>query len=110
MEIKYTKINKIYEVNNDMAHNYYYVYYGKIINDEKTRCRKFKFVLWFDIFDLQEFYEKDTITKEEIKEYADQLCCDCVENYVKDYNDTDGLKQFYNWCNSTIENYNRILN
>ena len=108
MEVEYTKINKIHEVNNCMCHNYYYIYYGRIINAEKTKYKKFKYILWFDIFDLQEYYNKDTITKDDIKQYANELCCDVVENYVKDYNDTEGLKAFYSWCKETIENYNRI--
>ena len=27
---------------------------------------------------------------------------------IKDYNDTQGLQEFYNYCNETIENYNKI--
>ena len=108
MEIKYTKTNLLYEQNNDMCHNFYYIYYGKIYNEDHTRYRKFKYVEWFDIFDVQEFFEKDYITKEDIKEYARN-----IENSyllaIKDYNDTKGLKDFYNYCRETIDNYNRIL-
>lgn len=108
MNIEYTKINKILEVNNDMVHNYYYIYYGRIYNENKTRYRKFKYVEWFDIFDLQEYYEKDIITKEDIRNYAET-----IENSyllsIKDYNDTKHLKEFYNYCNETIKNYNRIV-
>lgn len=108
MKIEYTKINLLWEHNCDMAHNYYYIYYGKIYNEDKTRYRKFKYVDWFDIFDLQEYYEKDYITKEDIRNYALTL-----ENgyllSIKDYNDTKGLKEFYNYCRESIENYNRII-
>ena len=108
MKIEYTKINKIYEVNNSMVHNYYYIYYGRIYNEEHTRYRKFRYIEWFDIFDLQEYYGKDFITKEDIKNYALS-----IENSyllsIKDYNDTKHLKEFYNYCNETIKNYNRIL-
>ena len=27
----------------------------------------------------------------------------------KDYNDVKGLKEFYNYCNDTIKNYNNII-
>lgn len=108
VNIEYTKINKILEVNNDMAHNYYYIYYGRIYNENKTIYKKFKYIEWFDIFDLQEYYEKDYITKEDIKNYANTL-----ENgfllSIKDYNDTEHLKEFYNYCNDTIKNYNKIV-
>ena len=108
MKIEYTKINKLYEVNNDMCHNYYYIYYGRIYNKEHTRYRKFKYIEWFDIFDLQEYYDKDYITKEDIRNYALTL-----ENgyllSIKDYNDKESLKEFYNYCNESIENYNKII-
>ncbi len=108
MNIEYTKINKILEVNNDMVHNYYYIYYGRIYNKEHTRYRKFKYVEWFDIFDLQEYYEKELITKEDIRNYAET-----IENSyllsIKDYNDKEHLKEFYNYCNETIKNYNKIV-
>ena len=59
VNFEYTKINKIYEVNNDMVHNYYYIYYGRIYNKEHTRYRKFKYVEWFDIQDVMEYFDKD---------------------------------------------------
>lgn len=108
MEIKYTKINKVLEVNNDMVHNYYYIYYGKIYNDDKTRYRKFKYIEWFDIFDIQEYFEKDIITKEDIKEYANNIENSYLMS-IKDYNDKEHLKEFYNYCNDTIKNYNKII-
>lgn len=106
-----TKKQKIKEVSNDMCHNYYYLIYGRIYNDDKTKYRKFKFVEWFDIFDLQEYYEKDFITDTEIKTYIDNLTDNMGCSYlsdIKNYNDEKGLKEFYNYCNETIENYNRI--
>lgn len=108
VDFKYTKINKILEVNNDMVHNYYYIYYGKIYNKDHTKYRKFKYIEYFDIFDLQEYFEKDSISKNDIKEYANILENSYLEN-IKDYNDKQGLKEFYEYCNDTIENYNRII-
>ena len=52
VDFEITKTKKLLETNNEMAHNYYYLIYGRIYNEEKTRMRKFKFVEWFDIFDL----------------------------------------------------------
>lgn len=107
-----TKKQKLLEVNNDMCHNYYYLIYGKIYNENKTRYRKFKFVEWFDIFDMQEYYEKDFITNTEIKTYVnnliDSIGCSYIDD-IKNYNDEKGLKEFYNYCNETIKNYNNII-
>lgn len=107
VDFEITKTKKLLETNNEMAHNYYYLIYGRIYNEEKTRMRKFKFVEWFDIFDLQEYFEKDIITKEDIKNYLNDLEIGYLTN-LKSYNDIEGLKEFYNYCNETIENYNRI--
>lgn len=107
-----TKTKKLLEVNNSMCHNYYYLIYGRIYNENKTRCRKFKFVEWFDIFDLQEFFEKDFITKEDIKVYVDELIYGITSTYIEcieNYNDEKHLKEFYEYCNETIENYNKIV-
>ena len=108
MKIEYTKIKLLYEQNNDMCHNFYYIYYGRIYNEEHTRYRKFKYVEMFDIFEVQEWYEKDYITKQDIRDYAL-----AIENgyllAINDYNDTKHLKEFYEYCNDSIKNYNRII-
>lgn len=112
VDFEITKKQKIKEVNNDMCHNYYYLIYGRIYNENKTRYRKFKFVEWFDIFDMQEYYEKDFITDTEIKAYIDNLTdsisCSYIDD-IKNYNDKKGLEEFYNYCNETIKDYNNII-
>ena len=112
VDFEITKTQKIREVNNDMCHNYYYLIHGRIYNEDRTRMRKFKFVEWFDIFDLQEYYEKDVITKNEIKAYVENLVDNTGSSYIgdiKDYNDEKGLKAFYAYCSETIDHYNRLL-
>lgn len=108
VNIEYTKIQKINEVNNDMVHNYYYIYYGRIYNQEHTKYRKFKYIYWFDIFDVQEFFEKDVITKQDVREYALNIENNYLYN-IKDYEDKESLKKFYENCNETIREYNKIL-
>lgn len=107
---KITKINKLYEVNNDMVHNYYYIAYGKLYNNDHTRYRAFKFIVCFDVFDVQEYYDKDIISNEDIKDYAkDYIFAECLNYELDDkstYNNTEKLKKFYNFCNETINNYN----
>lgn len=101
-EVKITKTSKLLEVNNDMVHNFYYLVHGRIINENKTKYKKFRFVLFYDIFDLQEYSENDKITKEMEKEYRDVLIFNMLST-IKSYDDT---KDFYELCNDTIKNYN----
>lgn len=108
VDFKITKKQKILEVNNDKAHNFYYLVYGRIYNKEKTRYRKFKFVEWFDIFDLQEYFEKEYITEDDIKQYVNELIDTTNITNIKDYNDKEGLKNFYDFCNDTIRRYNNV--
>lgn len=105
VDFEITKVRKIHEVNNDMVHNYYYIYYGKIYNENRTKFRRFKYVEWFDIFDVQEFFDTDWITENDVKEYAKNIENVYLSN-IKDYDDVKGLKEFYNYCSDTIINYN----
>lgn len=104
-----TKRQKILETNNDMAHNYYYLICGKIYNESKTKYRKFKYVMWFDIFDLQEYFEKDIISKTNIDDYIRDLEYNCLVG-IKNYNDIKKINEFYSYCNKTIERYNNLIN
>lgn len=104
-----TKKQKILEINNDMCHNYYYLIYGRIYNEEKTKYKKFKYIEYFDIFDVQEFFDdKEYITKEDIKDYLNNLENSYLLN-IKDYNDRENIQEFYNYCNETIIKYNKIV-
>lgn len=107
VDFEITKTKKLLEINNSMCHNYYFIVYGRIYNKEKTKMRKFKYVEWFDIFDIMEFFEIDIVTKEDIREYLNNLENTYLLN-IKNFNDKKGLKEFYNYCNETIHNYNEI--
>ena len=109
LDFKITKMQKIKEVNCDMCHNYYYLIYFKLYNENKTRYRKGKFVIWFDIFDLQDYYideDEDLrpITQEEIKQYAGEIAVNTLESYYHDYNNVHDL---YEFCRNSILDYNR---
>jgi hypothetical protein len=108
VDFKITKKQKLLEINNEMCHNYYYLICGRIFNEEKTKCRKFKYVEWFDAFEVQDFFEKDFITENDIKEYLNNLEVPYIY-YIKDYNDDNGLDEFYDYCNETIDHYNNII-
>lgn len=106
MEVKITKRRLLKEVDNEKCHNWYWLIYGQIINDEGTRFRKFKFVEWFDVFDVQEYSEYGTSAKEDVMEYLDQ-CIFCRVDMIRGYND---CADFYEMCNRTIEKWNRSIN
>ena len=105
--VELTKREKVLEVNNSMCHNFYYLQYGRIYNAEHKRFRKFKFVLWFDIFDVMEYFEKDSVTKQEIAEVANEFAwsmCEASKSLIKSYDD---CRAFYDWCNQTINDFNK---
>lgn len=102
MKIKITKKTKLLEVNNEMCHNYYYLIQGEMEND--TIYRRFKFVMWFDAFDVSEYFEKDTITQKDVNEYANVQAYFIVENQNVDF---DNPQEFYKYCNDTIEKWNK---
>ena len=104
--IELTTHKKIHEVNNDMCHNYYYVQHGRIYNADHTRLRRFHFILWFDIFDVCEYFDNYAVTKQDIARYASEYAwsyCEGQSNLIKSY---DNCQAFYDWCNETINNYN----
>lgn len=109
IDFEITKKEKILEINNEMCHNYYYLIHGRIYNENKTRMRKFKFVQWFDIFDVQEFFDdKEIINYDDILEYLNNLDIPYIYN-IKSYNDEKGLNDFYSFCNNSINNYNNLI-
>lgn len=108
VDFEITRKTKLKEINNDMCHNYYYLIQGRMYNDKKekaTKYKKFKWVEFFDIIDLQEYFEKDYITEQDIKDYLnDRECIDLT--LINDYNDTKHINDFYKYCNDTINDYN----
>lgn len=105
--VELTKREKLLEVNNSMCHNFYYLQYGRIYNADKTRMRRFKFVFWFDIFDVMEYFEQDSVSKQEINEYANEIAWSTSETYQSGIKSFDNCQAFYDWCNETIVGYNR---
>lgn len=105
MKIKITKRIKLWELNCDKCHNYYYGIKGRIINDDNTKYKKFTFVVSFDIFDAMEYFEQDSVSQQELLMYVDVLT-DSMLSYIKSYND---CKHFYSLCNETIDTYNKLI-
>lgn len=116
MKTEITKRTKLLEINNNMCHNFYYGIWGRFYNEDETRYRKFKFVVFFDIFDIDEYFSYDDendewnenlVTQKMIKEYLEE-CIWAYVGMVTDYNNENQLRNFYDMCDDSISNYNRI--
>lgn len=104
--VELTKREKLLEVNNDMCHNFYYLQYGRIYNANKTSFKRFKFVEWFDIFDVMEYFDKESVTQKEINEYINIITWDTVYTFRDLIKSFDDCSQFYDMCIETIKEYN----
>ena len=105
--VELTKLEKVMEVNNSMCHNFYYLQHGRIYNADKTKFRRFKFVVdWFDIFDVMEYFDKDAVSKQEVVEYAKEIAWSMIETAQNNIQSFDSCQAFYDWCNETINEYN----
>ena len=101
MEFKYNS-EKLLEVNNDMAHNFYYLIKGRMYNDSKTESKKFKFVVWFDVFEVLEYFESDSYSESDIYDFLNDLTANEL-SLIKSYND---CQDFYNKCHQSINKFN----
>lgn len=105
--VELTTRKKLLEVNNDMCHNFYYLQYGRIYNTDKTSFRRFKFVFWFDFFDVMEYFEKDALSQQEIDEFAIEIAWSMSEMFKNGIKSFDDCQEFYDFCNKTINDYNK---
>lgn len=105
--VELTTRKKLLEVNNDMCHNFYYLQHGRIYNADKSQLRRFKFVLWFDIFDVMEYFKKDVVSKQEIDEFANEVAWGTSETFKNGIISFDNCQAFFDMCNKTIKDYNK---
>ena len=102
MEIKINKTEKLLEVNNTMVHNFYFLIKGRIYNNSKTESKKFKFVVWFDVFELLEYFESDSYSESDIYDFLNDLTANEL-SLIKSYDD---CQDFYNRCHQSINKFN----
>ena len=102
MDIKINKTEKLLEVNNDMVHNFYFLIKGRMYNDSKTESKKFKFVIWFDVFEVLEYFESDSYSESDLYDFLNDLTANEL-SLIKSYND---CQDFYNRCHQSIDKFN----
>ena len=105
-EIKITKSKLVYEPNNDMVHNFYFLVNFRIINPQTRAFFRLRMIEWFDINDACEYYDKERVTDKEIKELANEYAYYSIDSHINDYYERTEL---YKFCNETINSYNRIV-
>lgn len=103
MTTKITTANKIYEFRNRSIFNYYYLICGRLINDENSKFRPFKFVLYFDTNDVGEHANKlpKYVDKKDISNYIDYI----TSEFFGMINSYDDCTKFFNICKRTIDDY-----
>ena len=107
--IKITKKTTLQKWCNDMSTGEKLLIHGRILNADKTRCYKFRFVLWIDGFDYAEWLEDCGYknTQANYKEYIEE----CIFGYtqlITGYS-PDGVREFFRVCQDTIDDYNSKL-
>lgn len=111
MNFEITKMKKIKEINNDMIHSYYYLVYGRLYTGDHRRYLKIKYVMYFDVFDIQEYFDKERITQANVKEYLRVLAYSNISYYIGNITselDKNGIKALIEYCNNTIKEYNEM--
>lgn len=100
-----TYLTKLREVCNDMCHNYYWLAYVTL----KAEGRKWRgrFVVWFSIDDAAEFFDKDALSKKEIRDYAREISGSFLDGLKTENFTRRDWRRFVAECNKTIEDYNR---
>ena len=100
-----TKTRLVLEVRNDMCHNFYYEIRFRVYANEHHYW-KGNFVVWFDTDDLADYFDKDTFTKKDIKEYVNMLAGNFLDSAPRKNVTRETMKPFYEECRFTIMNYN----
>lgn len=101
MEIKITRKQELYKQCSDMVSNYYYLIYGRIINNDNSKYKKFRFIIKFDGYDLADYFEEEKVN---ISLYLDIL----IEGFISAINSYEDTDYFYNMCINSIQQYNEM--
>ena len=94
-------------LNSMEGHYWYYLYYFRIYNEDRSRYFRYAFVVNFCGEDFDEFrYDEDEniYCNYKPKDYADELAYSFIDSYNSTYKNHDEL---FEDCKNTIEKYNR---
>lgn len=89
------------------GHYWYYLYYFRIYNEDKSKYVRYAFVVNFDGEDFAEFNyddEREVCYDYKPKDYADELASSFIYAYKFSYENHD---EFFDACKDSIEKYNR---
>lgn len=121
INVRLTRVDFLKHVSSCWYNNYYFLAHGRVYTDPTCkRFYKIKFVVWFDIFDLQEWIEPDDddehddehddviINDDVARDYAKELSINWLYTYVpKDVeNNAVGRREMFEAANQTINEYN----
>lgn len=91
------------------GHYWYYLYYFRIYNQDKSKYVRYAFVVNFDGEDFDEFrYDEETDSYMNCytpKDYADEFASSFIYAYKFSYENHD---EFFDACKDSIEKYNRL--
>ena len=103
MEIKITRKQKLLHVGNCWCdYINYWLIHGRIINDDHTQYRKFKFVI--NVNFTADGYDPET--GEDIPE--SEMMEDMIFSFTDNIKSFDDCMEFYEMCNESIMEYNGI--
>ena len=105
MEIRITKKQMLFDQVNEMVSHEWWLIHGRVYNNNKTKYKKFKFVVDFDWFEIQEYFDKESFTKKEKNEYIANL----IDSYLQFIISYDNTKDFFDVCNESINHYNKTM-
>ena len=123
-----TKKYLLHHIVNDYCNNYYYLIVGKIKKNKTNLIKRFKFILFFDCYDLEDFkyssmieeleevknkeldeeeYEqlkrKNPITKKDKTDFINETSYEKLEMI----NSFEDCKEFIDFCKKTLIEYNK---
>ncbi len=104
--VKITKRINLGTVCNEKCHNFYYnvrlrIYFGD------SKYLKCSMLIWFDIFDVQEYFDKDNVTQKDINDYLNEMIF--VEIDTINGANLTVTQNFIKQCNEKIKEYNSKL-
>ena len=118
MNIKITKHTVIKNWANQTSDGYVVLVHGKILNDDETRQKKFKFVLYNDSNDVWDYYNSEldygvqsneNFFDKHFKSIRKSLIDEQINGMIDQVKSYDDCSYFFELCNDSINYYNERL-